>query len=512
MAYYLGLDNGGTVTKAAIFDSTGRSLALARVETEVQITGPGFAERDMEQMWQANCTVIRSALEQAKLSPEEIACVTCCGHGKGLYLWGTDNCPVRPGILSTDHRASDYPLQWKRNGTAEAVFRRTYQHILSSQPVALMAWLRDHEPESLEKTKWVFSCKDYIRFRLTGQARGEKTDFSGNNLLNLQTGEYDSDLLSLFGLSKYSGLLPPLCESSELCGVVTAEASRDTGLRPGTPVAGGAFDIDACALAVGITSEEDLCMIAGTWSINEFICRRPVLDGSVMMNSLFCIPGYYLVEECSPTGAGNLEWFIHTLLPELQQQEKEQRGSIYNQLNQWVQEIPETEFCPTFLPFLMGGNIREAASGALIGIKQSHTRAHIARSVYEGVIFSHKWHFDRLLAARKCPPRAIRLAGGVTRSAVWTQMFADGIGLPVEVVDVQETGTLGCAILGAVAVGEYDTIEEATAHMCKIMDPILPRTEYAKTYRTKYRLYLETLDALAPLWETIDQYQRQRKF
>ena len=91
-------------------------------------------------------------------------------------------------------------------------------------------------------------------------------------------------------------------------------------------------------------------------------------------------------------------------------------------------------------------------------------------------------------------------------------MFADGIGLPVEVVDVQETGTLGCAILGAVAVGEYDTIEEATAHMCKIMDPILPRTEYAKTYRTKYRLYLETLDALAPLWETIDQYQRQRKF
>ena len=83
MAYYLGLDNGGTVTKAAIFDSTGRSLAMARVETEVQITGPGFAERDMEQMWQANCTVIRSALEQAKLSPEEIACVTCCGHGKG---------------------------------------------------------------------------------------------------------------------------------------------------------------------------------------------------------------------------------------------------------------------------------------------------------------------------------------------------------------------------------------------------------------------------------------------
>lgn len=77
------------------------------------------------------------------------------------------------------------------------------------------------------------------------------------------------------------------------------------------------FDIDACAIAVNAVDEQRICMIAGTWSINEYLSKQPVVDGSILMNSLFCIPEFYLIEESSPTSAGNNEWFIHTLLPEL---------------------------------------------------------------------------------------------------------------------------------------------------------------------------------------------------
>ena len=201
---------------------------------------------------------------------------------------------MRNGIISTDNRAWSYPVKWKKNGTEEKVFERSCQHILSSQPVSLLAWLKDNEPETLERTQWIFACKDYVRFRLTGEAFAERTDYSGCNLVNLHTGEYDPELLALFGLSECMDKLPP--------------------------VAGGAFDIDACAVAVGVTDEEHVCMIAGTWSINEYIGREPVTDGSVMMNSFFCLPGYYLVEECSPTSAGNNEWFMKSLLPELREE------------------------------------------------------------------------------------------------------------------------------------------------------------------------------------------------
>ena len=463
MRYYLGVDNGGTATKAAVFDETGREVAAAGMETAMLVPQPGFTERDMDEMWEASCQVIRKAIEKAGIAGEEIACVAVCGHGKGLYLWGKDGKPVRNGIISTDNRAWRYPVQWKKDGTEKKVFERSCQHILSSQPVSLLAWLKDNEPEALERTQWIFACKDYVRFRLTGEAFAELTDYSGCNLVNLHTGQYDQELLGLFGLSACMEKLPPLRYSTDMCGNITKEAARKTGLKEGTPVAGGAFDIDACAVAV--TDEEHVCMIAGTWSINEYIGRDPITDGSVMMNSFFCLPGYYLVEECSPTSAGNNEWFIKTLLPELKEECKKKGTGIYEQMNDWAEEIPVKEFCPVYLPFLMAGNVHPNASGSFVGISNFHTRKHLLRSVYEGVAFSHRYHLERLLRTKRGPVRSIRLAGGAARSPVWAQMFADVMKLPIEIVQVNETGAFGCALIGAAASGAYEDIAGAAAAM-----------------------------------------------
>ena len=501
MLYYLGIDNGGTATKAAVFDENGRELACAGTDTVMLVPEPGFTERDMEEMWEANCRVIREALEKAGISGEEIACVAACGHGKGLYLWGKDGKPVRNGIISTDNRALSYPQKWKQDGTEEKVFARSCQHILSSQPVSLLAWLKDHEPETLERTRWIFACKDYVRFRLTGEAYGERTDYSGCNLVNLHTGEYDEELLALFGLSECRDKLPPLRLSTDVCGHVTREAAERTGLKEGTPVAGGAFDIDACALAVGITDEEHLCMIAGTWSINEYIAREPVLDGSVMMNSFYCLPGYYLVEECSPTSAGNNEWFVKTLLPELREECGKTGKSIYELLNAWVEEISAEAPCPVYLPFLMGSNVHPKAGGSFVGISNYHTRKHLLRSVYEGVTFSHRYHLEKLLKTRKDAPRSIRLAGGAARSAVWTQMFADVMKLPVECVDVRETGAAGCAVICAAACGGSANVEEAVKRMCRVKPPVFPDPAKAAVYDRKYERYCRTIEALDKVWD-----------
>ena len=333
MRYYLGLDNGGTNTKAALFTSEGVQVAVESMGTAALTPAPGFVERDMDEMWRDNCTVIRRLLERSGIDAKEIAGIGLCGHGKGLYLWGRDGRPVRRGILSSDNRAWRYPMEWKENGVEEAAFRLSCQHILACQPVSLLAWLRDNEPGTLEKTQWVFECKDYVRFRLTGRAAAEITDYSGSGLMNLPAASFDAELLKLFGLECIAGALPPLCGSSEICGRVTHEAAEASGLAEGTPVIGGMFDIDACALAVNVTDSSNICMIAGTWSINEYIRREPVTDGSVLMNSLFCLPGYYLIEESSPTSAGNNEWFVRQLLPELKAAAEASGKSIYDEMN-----------------------------------------------------------------------------------------------------------------------------------------------------------------------------------
>lgn len=501
MRYYLGLDNGGTTTKAAVFDAEGREVGVASVSTEMITPAPNYVERDMEEMWQANCTVIRKVLEKTGIQAAEIAGVGICGHGKGLYLWGKDDKPVRNGIISTDNRAYAYPLGWKRDGTEEKVFALSCQHILSCQPVSLLAWLRDHEPENFANIRWVFACKDYVRFRMTGEARAEMTDYSGSNLLNLHTKSYDKDLLALFGLESLFDALPSLCKATDICGTVTAEAAKKCGLLPGTPVIGGMFDIDACALAVGVTDEEHLCMIAGTWSINEYICREPVLDGNVLMNSLFCLPEYYLVEECSPTSAGNNEWYIRQLLPEAAAGAEQNGQSIYDQLNEWVETVPPEEFVPVFLPFLMASNVHPSAKGSFVGITVNHTRKHLLRSIYEGIVFCHKMHMDRLIQSRIKPFTSVRLAGGAARSKVWTQMFADILGLPVETVLVNETGALGCAIAIAAAVGDYSSLADSALHMCILGPVVCPNAAKREIYDRKYAVYQRTIECLNDLWE-----------
>lgn len=506
MRYYLGLDNGGTTTKAALFDIKGNEIGVYSVSTKVITPRPGFVERDMEEMWQANCQVIAGVLKKCAISPDEIAGIGICGHGKGLYLWGKDGCPARNGIMSTDNRAYDYVDRWWAEGTEDAVFELSCQHIMSCQPVALLAWIRDHEPSVYENIAWVFECKDYIRFRLTGQAKAEITDYSGANLLNLHTRNYDDKLLRLFGLEGLRTALPPLCRSDEICGYVSEASAAQCGLVPGIPVIGGMFDIDACAIATGVMDTDSLCVIAGTWSINEYICHQPVTDGSVLMNSFFCLPEYYLIEESSPTSAGNNEWFLNQLFPELDRADAAQKQVVYEEINRSVAETPAEEFVPVFLPFLLGSNMHPNAKGAFVGLSVNHTRRHLLRAVYEGVAFSHKYHVDKLNISRNVPFCRVRLAGGVAHSAVWTQIFADVLEMPIETVDADETGALGCAIAVAAAVGDYGSIEEAAKAMCRVSPAVVPDPGRSELYRQKYAMYLKTAESLDGLWDSMQSF------
>ena len=307
MKYLMGIDNGGTFSKAGIFDEEGNQIAVASVPTVTITPKPGYTERDLNDLWDVNAQAIRNAIEKSKVAPSDIVGVSFSGHGKGLYMVAEDGSPAYNGILSQDARAWEYVKNWAADGTKEKVYQKTFQDILACQPVAILAWFRDHEPEVLEKTKYIFAVKDYIRFKLTGVANAEYTDFSGANLVNLTTHQYDRELMGYFGLDMIYDKLPPLKVSSDVCGYITKEASEKTGLAEGTPVAAGMFDVNACGIASGLSDEEQMCMVAATWSINEFIRKTPVTNGTVALNSMFCMLGYYLVEEISPTSAGNME-------------------------------------------------------------------------------------------------------------------------------------------------------------------------------------------------------------
>lgn len=500
--YLLGIDNGGTIAKAAIFTLDGHEVAVASRKTEMISPRPGHTERDMDRLWLATAASVHAVLSESRISPGEIACVSCTGHGNGLYLVDRLGRPVRNAIISTDTRAKDYVARWYADGVAKAVLPRTMQSLWPGQPNALLAWLRDHEPEALRRAGWILMCKDYIRFRLTGQIHGELTDMSGTSLIDVGRGEYDPEILRAFGLADLEHLLPPIRRSDEICGEVTAQASEDTGLAKGTPVANGMFDIDACALASGIVDESQLSLIAGTWSINQYISRRPVIDEDLFMCSRYCIPGYYLVPEASATSASNLEWFATQFFATEEAGGRASGKSVYDVMNELVEATPAEESNILFLPFLFGSNADPNAKACLIGLGGWHHRGHVLRAVQEGVVFGHKAHVDRLMRFRPAPA-TIRLAGGAARSRVWSQIFADVFQTPVEIPAGTELGALGAAIGASVATGHHADYQSAVSSMVRIAETSEPSPSMGDFYARKYGRYQKTLTTLGDLWQEL---------
>lgn len=497
--YVLGIDNGGTVIKGALYRLNGEEVAVVSQKMQMQTPYPGHTERDSEEMWQANVAVIKALLKRTKIRGEEIAGLSITGHGNGVYLAKKDGTPTYPGVISTDTRGRDYVKKWLSDGTFQRTLPKTYNSIWAGQPAPILRWLVDNRPEVMAETDYVFMCKDYLRFRLTGQAHTEISDFSGGGMLNIAEKRIDRQLLDEFGIGEIYSKLPPLSQPLSVTGYITEEVAALTGLQAGTPVAGGTMDMHASAIATGSIQQDQLCVTAGTWSINEYIGSDPVISDELFMCAI-APENRYLVAEGSPTSASNLEWFLTEVFKDVKIPKKQ---SIYELSNQLVAEVPHDASNLIFLPFLFGTNVDANAKSAFIGLSAWHSRGHLVRAIYEGIVFSHRHHIDKLKAQGGSFKRA-RIAGGVVNSDFWIQMFADILQVPIEVTKTKELGAMGAAIIAGVSVGVFETIQEATEEMVHVIKVVQPDSRKKAAYDEKYSLYRDVIEKLKPAWESFD--------
>lgn len=505
----MGIDNGGTSSKAAIYDLNGREISKCTIYTKMLTPHKYWTERDMKELKRVNFEVIRRALDQAQIKPEEVIGISCTGHGNGLYLIGEDGEAVRDGIVSTDNRAHEYVEKWLRDPDYETKVRpNTYQTVWASQPVSLLAWLNDNEPEVYDKTQSVFMITDLIRYWLTGKSGFEASNASGTSMINQNTKEYDEEVFKYFGIHKWLRKMPLIVDSSQKCGGITAQVAAETGLIEGTPVAGGLMDITACALSTGLVSSNKLSVVTGTWGINQYIAKQIKVVKDLFMTTVYPLKDYHLITEASPTSGSNLEWFIDTFLRATKQELKNQKNelSIYDYCSNLVNQVKPEESKLLFFPFIFGSNagINNATAG-FVGATKSTSEGEFIRAIYEGVAFAHKYHIDRLKEINTNIEGPIRISGGITNSATWLQLFADVLQKPLELVDVSESGALGTAMAGAVMAGVYPNFESASEKMVNISRIVNPNLAKVEIYNQKYALYREELDQMANVWRTFEQ-------
>lgn len=490
--YLLGVDNGGTYIKAAIFDEHGTQLGICRQYNRIHKPAPGRSEYNQEELWRSNCSCIRGVLHSTGIHPGEIACIAVAGQGCGFYAIDEHGNSVRNAISSSDGRAFHQLEKWKQDGTSRSVYPYIYRDSSAGHLNAILAWMKENEPESYNRIYRLFSMKDFLVYRLTGEIISGYGCMSASGLMDIRTKAFSPKLAEAFGISEMADRFGTLRWDMELCGTVTEEASFMCGCEAGTPVASGSHDVVASALAMGITDSKLCFMITGTHGINGYISPVPVLNGTIKYNELFAFPGSFLIEEGYPSSSATLEWVISVLFADTDRTSSE----IYHEVNEEVAQVTPQECDLVFMPFLRGHRDNAQASGTWIGLRPEHTRSHMLRAVYEGVVFSHMLQMEHLFANRERPER-IRMAGGATNSRVWVQIFADAFGIPIEVVPNEEMGAKGAAIVAAAAVNMYQNIDCAVKAMTKQGETVLPDKENANIYARKFvhfRNLVQTLD------------------
>jgi L-xylulokinase len=494
----MGIDMGGTMVKAAVFDTSGREIATSSRKLAILYPGKDMNERDIGTAELMTYEVIGEVLRKSGVDAGDVLGIGVTGQANGAYMLDGNGKPTHDAVLSGDLRAKNYIKKWYADGTYERLLPKIRQDIWAGNVPAVIAWFKDNDRATLERTKTIVTAKDYVRYLLTGEFCLEITEASAIASMDPTGGRFTEELSSAYGLAEYGDRLPGrIAGCTEITGHVTEECAAKTGLREGTPVVGGQIDTGASIISVGVTDENKLGIIVGTWGINAVISREPVVSPDIFMVYHYCIPGYYEIMEGSSTSATNLEWIIESFMG------REDGSRIYDKCNELVERAPYRDTV-LFLPFLYGTNVNIDAKSAFIGLKGNHGLEHMVRAIYEGVVFCHLYHIERLLKFTPMP-EVIRMAGGATRSTTWMQTFADVLGVSVEVSEANELGAMGVALLAGVGTGVFSSVTEAAEACARIKARYSPDPVKHEYYVKKYAAYKALIEATDPIWGMIDE-------
>lgn len=495
----LGIDIGNTVVKAVLFDKAGRQLARHGVDGTTIKPAPGMVERPVAELWANARAAISGCLEKAAIAPDRISAIGLAGHGNGLYLLDRTGEPLL-GIQSLDSRAAALSAELDRRVGTE-LRRICGQRPWPSQTPTLLAWVKAYRPEVYARVGTLCFAKDVIGWHLTGQRATDVSDMSGAGLLRLPEAGYDTDLLSLYGLSDAMPLLPRLCLPTEVVGHVTPTAASATGLRTGIPVVAGYFDVVASALGSGAVGSGTASIVLGSWSINQVFADTPAHDPNVFMIAAFG-PGRFANMDNSATSAANLEWYVRALI-----ERDGHEGDAFAQVNALVGQAAVASDDPMFHPFLYGGRHGAHQRGGFYGLAGWHDEGHLLRALYEGVAFEHRRHVE-VLTNTGSGIGQVFLSGGGTRSPYWPQMMADVLGVSVRLGNAEETGALGGVMAAAVGTGLYANEEAAVAAMTTQRAVLLPDPDRKSLHDRRFAAWKRLTAAMETFWADLAELGR----
>lgn len=473
MTTLLGIDIGTTATKVIILDVHKGITAEVSRETNLRSERPGWAEESVDQWWDNVAYLCRG------LDLKSVAAIGISGMVPCLVLQGEDGKALRPSIQQTDTRATEEIAELAAEMRHSRVLQRTGSEITQQSIGPKLLWIQRHEPEVWKRTRWVAGSYDTIVRYLTDSPSVELNWALESGLFDIETNDWAPDILKAVAVDRQ--ILPSVHRPSDLVGAVTKAAAKETGLPLGTPVVAGSADHVASAFAAGVVDEGDMLVKLGGAGDILVASDTPLLDHRLYLD-LHLVPGKFLPNGCMAASGSFIKWFQATVAS----------GAPLHELDAEAENAGPGAGGVVALPYMVGEKTPlhdPDARGAFINLSLATQRGHLFRAVLESISFGFRHHLE-IFRESGLEPKVARVSNGGVNSALWKQVTADILGLPLETLARHPGSALGAAFSAGMGIGAFDTWRDID-RFTRVRDVIEPHpdTRYEQAYKTFRALY-----------------------
>ncbi|MFN8376345.1 MAG: FGGY-family carbohydrate kinase [Anaerolineae bacterium] len=491
----LGIDVGTTAVKAALFSVDGQQQGAGSAEYPTHYVRPGWVEQNPEDWWQATCGAIRQALTQTPRGAQRVAGVAVSSQAPTMLPLDRDGKPLRPALIWMDRRA-----EAEAQHIAETLGAANVHRISGNRPdafyvAAKLLWFARHEPQLLRQTHQFMQINGYIAFRLGNAYSLDPVHAALLQLREYATGQWSPALCDLCGVTPQQ--FPPVMAGHQVMGDVTREAADATGLRAGTPVMVGSVDGSAAALEAGVVETGSAVEMTGTSTVVLMPNASGLTEPSLIAMP-HAIPNLHLLLGATVASGASLRWFRDQFAQVENQLAQASGRDAFDLLTEQAAQSPAGSDGVLFLPYMMGERSplwHTHARGVFFGLSLSTTRGAMIRAILEGAAFALR-HNIEVAGKAGAQVSELRSVGGGARSALWNQIKADVLGIPLLLPEASAGAPFGDALLVGMGLGLYPDIQAEVRARVRIRTRFEPNAANHERYSRQYALFRSVYEHL----------------
>ncbi|MCR2821168.1 gluconokinase [Lederbergia panacisoli] len=477
--YIIGLDLGTTSAKAVIFHLNGKVKSEGERLITTNYPEPGWVEQDPYEIESLAIKAIRDAMENAKLSKEEVNAIgiSCAMHS--LICVDQDGNPLSNALIWSDGRSSQQAERFTEQERQE-LFLKTGVPIHPMTPFTKLLWMKETGFEAYRQAAYFMSVKEFLLFRWFGERVVDYSMASATGLFNPTILKWDETAVELASVdeNQLSKVVPP----TYILNGLDKNVANNMGLLPDIPMVIGAADGQLANLGIGAILPGEVAITVGTsGAVRQFSKGVRINEKRETFSYAFS-DEYSIIGGPSNNGGIALQWLKDLL----------NNQDSYSDFIAMAGQVAPGADGIIFHPYINGERApiwNQRATGNFSGLSITHKQEHFIRAVLEGITFN-LYQIERALSRLAGEPSKIYVNGGLARSPLWLQMLADIFGKEVYVAETHHSSAWGAAWTALVAIGKANSFDEIKDNIL-LGEPIVPNAETHVTYQNIYKEYIK---------------------